>query len=159
MANFVKLDEQPVWTDVVNVKLKAPSGSTGAGDVSYKVLPGGYWEVCNVWGIKSNDGAANDRIEIGRVTDGDSSSFESIALILTGAVDHGTLLPAASGSFGQDGNGSLIQVPTAVLSGTEGALGLIPGKALAVRSISDGSGGDASATVHIQLRQSDAFTE
>jgi len=142
MADAV-ITKQPVYTNSVQVQLSAPSGTVG-GEYNAIEIPDGHWKINSVFGIKEGNSAATDTsISVG-VMSHDLSSFVHAISVCSGAMLDGQILPAISGTDAAFAGGLM-------LSGNTAGLVISGGEHLYATSTSVGTGGNAQASLFINL--------
>jgi len=142
MADAV-ITKQPIFASSVQVELSAPSGSV-AGEYNAIKIPDGRWKINSVFGIKEGNSAATDTsISVGVMSE-DLSSFVHAISVCSGAMQDGQILPSISGTDAAFAGGLM-------LSGNTAGLVVSGGQHLYATSTSVGTGGNAAASLFINL--------
>ena len=96
MATAFTIDKTQKWGNTVQIELDLGAGSAAAGDTYDIEIPGGYWKVSGVWGIKIGLSAAGDSVGLSTVTAAGSAS--SACLVFTGVVADNAIVSGVSGA-------------------------------------------------------------
>jgi len=133
MSSFT-ITRPDVWGNIVGVKMKLGSGTVG-GDTYSIGIPGGYWQICNVFGVKdSNAAVGGDALYLGVATTGTVDTYNLVA----------SSTMAANMSF----------AGTQTQTWHSGSLNVSPGQSLVAMVVNAGAGnGGYGCELFVQMLQ------